>query len=32
MIDKEATMPKKDAPAGSKGAANGEQMDVEEEL
>ncbi|KAH6990971.1 JAB1/Mov34/MPN/PAD-1 ubiquitin protease-domain-containing protein [Ilyonectria robusta] len=32
MIDKEATMPKKDSPTGSKGRANGEQMDVEEEL
>ncbi|KAF4995902.1 26s proteasome regulatory subunit rpn11 [Fusarium heterosporum] len=32
MIDKEATMPKKDTPAGSKGQANDEEMDVEEEL
>lgn len=34
MIDKEATMPKKDGPAGSKGQANanGEEMEVEEEL
>ncbi|KAF7547838.1 hypothetical protein G7046_g8880 [Stylonectria norvegica] len=32
MIDKEATMPKKDAPSGSKGDANGDEMEVEEEL
>ncbi|RMJ08265.1 26S proteasome regulatory subunit rpn11 [Fusarium euwallaceae] len=32
MIDKEATMPKKDGPAGNKGQANGEEMEVEEEL
>ncbi|KAL2262493.1 hypothetical protein VTK26DRAFT_1174 [Humicola hyalothermophila] len=32
MIDKEATMAKKDAPAGANGQANGDQMDVEEEL
>ncbi|KAK7416747.1 multicatalytic endopeptidase [Neonectria magnoliae] len=32
MIDKEATMPKKDSSTGSKGQANGDDMDVEEEL
>lgn len=32
MIDKEATMAKKDAPAGANGQANGEDMEVEEEL
>ncbi|KAL0935565.1 Mov34/MPN/PAD-1 family protein [Colletotrichum truncatum] len=32
MIDKEATMPKKDSPAGAKGQSNGDSMDVEEEL
>lgn len=32
MIDKEATMPKKDGPAGASGQSNGDQMDVEEEL
>jgi len=32
MIDKEATMAKKDAPAGANGQANGDDMDVEEEL
>ncbi|OHE92924.1 Mov34/MPN/PAD-1 family protein [Colletotrichum orchidophilum] len=32
MIDKEATMPKKDGPAGGKDQANGDSMDVEEEL
>jgi 26S proteasome regulatory subunit N11 len=32
MIDKEATMAKKDAPAGANGHPNGDQMDVEEEL
>lgn len=32
MIDKEATMPRKEGQAGSKGQVNGEQMDVEEEL
>ncbi|KAK3362436.1 JAB1/Mov34/MPN/PAD-1 ubiquitin protease-domain-containing protein [Lasiosphaeria hispida] len=31
MIDKEATMAKKDKPAGTNGQANGDQMDVEEE-
>lgn len=32
MIDKEATMPKKDGPAGGKDQSNGDSMDVEEEL
>ncbi|KAK1961030.1 Mov34/MPN/PAD-1 family protein [Colletotrichum eremochloae] len=32
MIDKEATMPKKDAPAGTRDNSNGDSMDVEEEL
>ncbi|KZL80578.1 mov34 mpn pad-1 family protein [Colletotrichum incanum] len=32
MIDKEATMPKKDAPAGAKDHSNGDSMEVEEEL
>ncbi|KZL74235.1 26S proteasome regulatory subunit Rpn11 (Mov34/MPN/PAD-1 family protein), partial [Colletotrichum tofieldiae] len=32
MIDKEATMPKKDAPAGAKDHPNGDSMEVEEEL
>ncbi|KAK2026182.1 Mov34/MPN/PAD-1 family protein [Colletotrichum somersetense] len=32
MIDKEATMPKKDVPAGTKDNSNGDSMDVEEEL
>lgn len=32
MIDKEATMPKKDDPEESKEHANGDQMEVEEEL
>ncbi|KAK0656959.1 JAB1/Mov34/MPN/PAD-1 ubiquitin protease-domain-containing protein [Cercophora newfieldiana] len=32
MIDKEATIPKKDAPADANGHPNGDQMDVEEEL
>lgn len=32
MIDKEATMPKKDAPAGATGQSNGEQMEMDEEL
>ncbi|KAK4098762.1 Mov34-domain-containing protein [Parathielavia hyrcaniae] len=31
MIDKEATMAKKDTPAGANGQANGDQMEVEEE-
>jgi 26S proteasome regulatory subunit N11 len=31
MIDKEATMPKKDTPAGANGQLNGDQMEVEEE-
>jgi 26S proteasome regulatory subunit N11 len=31
MIDKEATMAKKDAPAGANGQPNGDQMEVEEE-
>lgn len=32
MIDREATMPKRETPGGSKGQVNGEEMDVEEEL
>jgi 26S proteasome regulatory subunit N11 len=31
MIDKEATMAKKDAPVGSNSQPNGDQMEVEEE-
>ncbi|PNY23898.1 26S proteasome regulatory subunit [Tolypocladium capitatum] len=32
MIGKEATMPKKEGPAGASGQANGDHMDTEEEL
>ncbi|TEA20710.1 26S proteasome regulatory subunit rpn11 [Colletotrichum sidae] len=32
MIDKEATMPKKDNPTDAKGQSNGDSMEVEEEL
>jgi 26S proteasome regulatory subunit N11 len=32
MIDKEATMPKKDAPAEAEGTSGGDEMEVEEEL
>ena len=32
MIDKEATLPKKDGSGGANGVSNGDKMDVEEEL